>query len=49
MGSCGSSLDCQKCFAYPPKAGCEAEVDVNADIVGIGVSILSLLLSDQVY
>jgi hypothetical protein len=38
MGNCGSALDCDKCFASKPREGCATELDINADIAGIGVS-----------
>ncbi|KAF1831597.1 hypothetical protein BDW02DRAFT_649764 [Decorospora gaudefroyi] len=37
MGSCGSSLNCNKCYASEPIEGCDTEIDINPDIAGIGV------------
>jgi len=38
MGSCGSSLNCNKCYANEPIDGCDTEIEVDPDIAGIGVS-----------
>jgi hypothetical protein len=47
MGSCGSSLDCTRCYisecAYGnERRGCEPELKVNADIAGLGVGASTL-------
>jgi hypothetical protein len=38
MGSCGSSLNCSKCYSNEPIDGCDTEFEVNQDIAGMGVS-----------
>jgi len=38
MGNCGSSLNCNKCYANEPIKGCDTEIEINPDIAGIGVS-----------
>ncbi|KAF1924844.1 uncharacterized protein M421DRAFT_401486 [Didymella exigua CBS 183.55] len=37
MGNCGSSLNCAQCFYPEPRRNCTTEIEVNADIAGIGV------------
>ncbi|KAI2481407.1 hypothetical protein Ptr902_07202 [Pyrenophora tritici-repentis] len=44
MGSCGSSLNCEKCYSSEPMEGCDTEIDINPDIAGIGV-LVSFLFS----
>jgi hypothetical protein len=38
MGNCGSSLNCGQCYSDNGEKGCLTEIEVDADIAGIGVS-----------
>ncbi|CAN9330223.1 unnamed protein product [Alternaria alternata] len=39
MGSCGSSLNCNKCYTNEPIDGCDTEIEINPDVAGLGVLI----------
>ncbi|PVH92734.1 hypothetical protein DM02DRAFT_662651 [Periconia macrospinosa] len=42
MGNCGSSIDCGQCYG---EEGCLTEIEVDADIAGIGVLVAFFLAS----
>ncbi|CAN9329485.1 unnamed protein product [Alternaria alternata] len=37
MGSCGSSLNCNKCYTNEPIDGCDTEIEINPDVAGLGL------------
>ena len=43
MGNCGSSTNCEQCYAQSISKICTNEIDVDPDIAGYGVSCLKAI------